>query len=294
MSGELPRRLLVAAVGVPAVILLLWAGGWYLSVPVALLAALGADELYRMAARRDVRAFRWPGTITAGGLVLLAGWFLDFSRFAPWALAWMVALLMGCLAASLVRRGPGERPLSSVAVTVTGALYAGLLLSFALFIYALPAREGWTGSPQSVWAGTFAVAFPVASTWVGDASAYFVGTAVGRHKLAPSLSPGKSWEGSVAGFVGAGATAGVWHVLARPALPDFPLGLGVTIAVGALLGAGALMGDLVESLLKREAEVKDSGTLFPGHGGVLDRLDALTFTLPLAYGLLILVSGALA
>jgi len=101
------------------------------------------------------------------------------------------------------------------------------------------------------------------------------------------VSPKKSWVGAWAGVLGSATAAVAWFLLVRSVLPSIPLrNIGVVVVGGALLGVGAIVGDLAESLLKREAGVKDSGSLFPGHGGVLDRLDALAVTLPLAYLLL--------
>lgn len=287
-SGELGRRLAVSAVGVPAVIALLYLGGWFISVPVATLAALGARELFGMARARGVRPFGVPGMVTAGALVLLASAFPAWRVFSPWALAVVGVLFMGSLAATLWRRRADQSPLGGAAVTVGGALYAGLPMAVVPLLHELPRTAGWGGAPLSPWAGMFAVAFPVAATWVGDSAAYFVGSAFGRTKLAPSISPGKSWAGAMGGLAGAGAASALWYLLAAPFLPAFPLSLAAAVGAGVLLGVAAQMGDLVESLLKREAGVKDSGTLFPGHGGVLDRLDALTFSLPVGYVLLAL------
>ena len=154
-------------------------------------------------------------------------------------------------------------------------------------VHALPEAGAWgpiTGDP---WLGLKVVALPLASTWIGDSVAYFAGTAWGKAKIAPSISPNKSWVGSWAGLAGAGGAAVVWYLLVRDGLPGLPIdNLGVAALAGVLLGVGAQVGDLAESLLKREAGVKDSGTIFPGHGGVLDRLDALFFTLPLTWMLL--------
>lgn len=287
-SGELWRRLAVAAVGVPSVVALLWLGGWYITVPVAVLAALGAGELFHMARARSVLPFGTAGMGAAALLVLLGAAFPAFPAFAPWALGVVVALLLGSLGATLWRRRPGEGPLTAAAVTVAGALYAGLPLAAVPLLHALPEAAGWSGEPPSRWVGMFAVALPVAATWVGDSAAYFVGSALGRSKLAPSISPAKSWAGAWGGLAGAGLAAGVWYFLALPVLPGFPMPVWAVVAMGVLLGVAAQTGDLVESLLKREAGVKDSGGLFPGHGGVLDRLDALAFTLPLGYALLAL------
>jgi phosphatidate cytidylyltransferase len=135
------------------------------------------------------------------------------------------------------------------------------------------------------------LALPLAATWTGDSAAYFAGSAWGKRKLAPTISPNKSWVGFWAALFGAGAAAVAWLLVAGPKLPGLTLGPGAAAVVGVLLGLGAVVGDLAESLFKREAGVKDSGTFFPGHGGVLDRLDALFVTLPLAYGALVALGG---
>jgi phosphatidate cytidylyltransferase len=133
----------------------------------------------------------------------------------------------------------------------------------------------------------------LAATWLGDSTALFVGTAWGHGGLAPSISPKKSWVGVWGGLAGAGVAAAVWFVIAEARLPGLPVpGPLVAVLVGVVLGIAAIVGDLVESLFKRDAGVKDSGSFFPGHGGVLDRLDALIFTLPAAYVALVALEVA--
>jgi phosphatidate cytidylyltransferase len=133
------------------------------------------------------------------------------------------------------------------------------------------------------------VGFPIAVTWVGDSLAYFMGTHFGKRKLIPPVSPGKTVVGGVAGLVGSvlvGALAG-WVFLDFH--PQVALSVILGAAMGLILGVAAQVGDLAESVTKREAGVKDSGNLLPGHGGVLDRFDGLIFNLPLAYLLIHLV-----
>lgn len=289
---DLGARVAVSVVGVPAVLAMLWAGGWALGVPLAAVAALGAGEIYRFAQQRGVGAFPWLGMPAAAGAVLAAVAFPGFGAAAPWLLGGALVLVGVALAAALGTRGPGEAPLGAVAVTLFGAIYAGLPCAFVVFLHALPARMGWGPPGPSSWVGLMVVTLPLAATWVGDAAAYFAGTAWGRKKLFPSVSPGKSWVGAWAGVGGAAAAAAGWWLLVSPRLPGVPVGgLAMASLVGAVLGVGAIVGDLAESLLKREAGLKDSGRLFPGHGGVLDRLDALTFTLPMAYAILVAVGS---
>ncbi len=285
--GDLGPRVAVAAVGIPAILALLYSGGWVLGVPLAVLAALGTGEVYALSESRGVHPFRGLGAAVAGAVVLVAVARSDFASAAPWVLGLLGGLMAVGLTSALGRRGPEGSPLSSVSVTLFGAAYCGLVLAFVPLLHALPSRLEWGGLQPTAWAGMLIVVLPLATTWIGDAAAYFAGTAWGRAKLFPTVSPNKSWVGAWAGILGSAAAAVGWFLLTRSVLPDTPsVNLAVVALGGAVLGVGAIVGDLVESLLKREAGVKDSGSLFPGHGGVLDRLDALAVTLPLAYVLL--------
>jgi phosphatidate cytidylyltransferase len=288
--SEMAKRWAVAGVGIPAVIGLLYLGGWPLAVPLATLAALGALEVYRIAEAGGVAPLAALGATAAAALVLLAEWRPTLEAFAPLALGLLGAVTALALVAAMRWRWPEGRPLGSVAITLFGCVYAGLALSVVPLLHALPETRAWGsgGGAPSAWGGLVLVALPLAATWLGDALALFAGTAWGKGGLAPAISPKKSWVGVWAGLAGAGFAAIVWYYVARTVLPPLPLGGPLVAAgVGVLLGALAVIGDLAESMLKREAGVKDSGTLFPGHGGVLDRLDALVFTLPAAYVVLI-------
>ena len=275
--SELTQRVLFAVVAIPVVIGVAWAGGAPLATLLAIAAALGAWEFGRLA--------------TATGARPLTGWLIGGAAALPLLThaahlgLWvppvsLVALLVPVLlAVALWRRGVDGRPLEAVAATLLGLWYTGGMLSFG---YALRHHRFAVGAA----AGTALLFVPLIVTWVTDAGAFFVGRAIGGAKLMPSVSPGKTRSGAVGGLllgmVGAWAY-GVWVLQ-----PVARLGLGLTGAVvlGATLSVAAQVGDLVESLLKRQAGVKDSSRLIPGHGGVLDRTDSLLFTLPLGYVLL--------
>lgn len=289
VASELTRRWAVAAVGVPLVVVVLYVGSWAMAGLVALLSALGADECYRLVRHKDVRPVAWVGIPMSAAFALLATGTASPISFGAWALVCIGTAALSALVWVTFWRGSDAEPLASGAATLFGAMYPGLALAVVPLLHALPTRSGWTGEGGSAWAAVAVVAFPLTSTWVGDAAAFFAGSAWGRHRLAPAISPRKSWEGAVAGVAGAGAGAAVWWMVVRDVLPGAPLSPGVAAASGALLGVGAIVGDLAESVMKRDAGVKDSGTLLPGHGGVLDRVDALVFTLPLSYGLLLLL-----
>ena len=291
-GDELGRRRAVALVGVPVVLVLLYTGGWVLAISVAILAGLAALETYRLAEQKEgTRPFRWLGATAAGGLVLLGKQYPSFTVFAPWALSVLVAVAFFALLAAIVH-GPHRRPLASVAVTLFGTLYGGVPLAFVPMLHELPSIDTWGEVIPAPSIGLLIVALPLASTWIGDSIAFFAGTAWGRAKILPSVSPKKSWLGSAAGLIGAAAGAVLWYLVAEPHLPGVPVrSVAVAAVVGAVLGAGAQVGDFAESLLKREAGVKDSGVIFQGHGGVLDRLDALIVALPMAYAILLLLAG---
>ena len=290
--SDLAKRWAVAAVGIPAVLGLLYLGGWPLAVPVAGLAVLGSLECHRLAARGGVAALRLVGAVGAAGFVLLAAWRPTFGGFAPLALGLVVALTAAALVGAIGTRHPEDKPLASVAVTLFGGVYVGLPLAFVPLLHALPGTHGWSVA-EAAWAGALVVALPLAATWLGDAAALFVGTAWGHGGLAPTISPNKSWVGVWGGLAGAVLAGVVWFVVADQHLPGMPVpGPLIAVLLGLLLGIAAIVGDLAESLMKRDAGVKDSGSFFPGHGGVLDRLDALIFTLPAAYVALVVLEAA--
>lgn len=291
-AGELTRRWAVAAVGVPAVVGVLWVGGWALAVVMAGFAGLGAHECYRLGEHTGVRPFAWLGVAAAGALVLAAGAAPAPAVFASLALVILAAVMLAALLGATFVRGPEGRPLAAVALTVFGALYAGLSLATVPLLHALPWQKGWGGDTDTAWAGVAVVALPLTATWIGDAAAFFAGKAWGKRRLAPSISPKKSWAGAVAGVTGAAAGASAWYIVAGGVLPAGPFrGIVEVALVGGVLGVAAILGDLVESVLKRDAGVKDSGTLLPGHGGVLDRIDALIFSLPVSYAVLSLLGA---
>jgi CDP-diglyceride synthetase len=141
-----------------------------------------------------------------------------------------------------------------------------------------PGAPFWAGMNRRPW-----VLLAMLPTWAADVSAYVVGSLIGRRKLAPRISPGKTWEGTIAGLLAAAAVA--WFVAAEIFSPSLPAETIIFVALAS--GPAALMGDLLESALKRAAGVKDSGTLFPGHGGVLDRIDSLLLVSPVVAAALI-------
>lgn len=278
MNPELVRRIGFATVAIPLVLLLAWYGGLPLAVLVATAAALGTAELFALAEQGGVRPARGLGLATAALLPLGAYYTLTrpgLREAAASAAGYLAALwLMAVLTWALAVRRPGDRPLEATGVTLLGVAYAGGLPVFLLAI-----RHGQL--PVRSWAGAWLVFFPLVVTWVCDTAAMFGGRTFGGPKLAPTVSPGKTRSGSVAGLVGALVVAPVFAGYVFPRV-GVELGLGPALAIAAVLGVVGQVGDLAESLIKREAGVKDSSHLIPGHGGVLDRLDSLYFVVPAA------------
>lgn len=276
-------RIVVSALGIPAIVVLAYMGPWAVALPLAVVAALGAAEYHGFVARGEVRPFGLLGGIGAAALVLGGAWQPTLAGFAPVALAITGLGVLGSMGFVLTSHTAEERPLESAAATVFGMLYVGLPLAFAPILLRLPFEQGWAGEIGGEGAGLAVIALPLTATWAGDSAAFFVGSRWGKRRLAPTISPNKSWEGFWANIVGAAGSVLVWQVIAQPSLPGLPLSMPVTALCGAVLGLGAVAGDLVESLFKRQAGVKDSGRFLPGHGGVLDRLDSIVVTLPIGY-----------
>lgn len=285
MAGELGRRVAVAAVGIPLVLAIIWVGGFPLALLLAGAAAMAAHEFYGLARARGIAAFAPAGVGVSAALVLVAyAWGGAYEAWAPPALALVLLLLGICLVASVWMRWPTGEPVTASAVTVAGALYTGGALAFGVFLREMPGRvEGF--SPVQ-WHHTAFLLLPLLCTWAGDSAAYFAGRAFGRRKLFPLASPGKTVAGGVAGLGGSVAAAALVAWAALSGSGPLRVSLPLALALGLGLGVAAQLGDVAESVMKRWAGVKDSGKLLPGHGGMLDRIDALLLSVPAAYGLL--------
>lgn len=284
-SSELGRRLAVAAVGIPLGILIIYVGGWVLTAVVGALAVAGTLEVYHLAGKRGWRPFTWLGAVAVAAMVGWAAVAGTVAAWAPVALSLLLVLALVSLIAAVFRRGPDGDPLLATGTTLVGAAYAGAPMAFAIFLRRFP--DGAGGGMD--WGGAFLLMFPIVVTWLADTGAFFVGHRFGRRKLIPSVSPAKTVEGAVGGLVAAVIGAALYAAFLLEPFAAVAPALWTAAAIGIVIGVVGQLGDLAESVLKREAGVKDSGTLLPGHGGVLDRFDGVYFTLPLTYALLVLV-----
>ncbi len=287
--SELPKRVLAGVVLAPLALAAVLKGGAALAGLLAVVSAIGAWEFYRIARAAGHEPLSDLGC-TIAGLIPLAVHAKYLGLYQPhFGTVAVVVIVVMCV--SLWARGSNGKPAGAVATTLFGAAYTGGLLSFAYAMryhqYAIDLPTGgarlWS---TNIAAGGVLLALPVLLTWATDIGAFQVGRAVGGRKLMPTVSPGKTVSGAIGGLVFAVIVAWLYtRYLLRPAaqLAFSPTGLVVFAVVVSVVGQ---IGDLFESMLKREGGVKDSSHLIPGHGGVLDRLDSLFFVLPVAYVLM--------
>jgi len=261
-------RILVSAAGIPVVLWLVYLGGWSMFAVAAFAALAGLHELYWMT--RTLRPVVLAGYL--GALAALLGAALGGPE-------WALGGFMSTFALAFILKGvSGTRQSTtvSVSVTVLGAGWIGLGLAHAVLLRDI--------SEHGVLAA-FAVLLAV---WAGDSAAFLIGVLFGRHKLAPLVSPGKTWEGLAAGTA---ATIGATFFAFYENRADF-LSIPEMLVLGVVIAVAAPVGDLFESAIKRDMDVKDSGRLLAGHGGMLDRLDALLFSWVAAYYVIVAFGAA--
>ena len=293
MSSELRRRVGFAVIAVPVGIAIVLYGGAPLAALLAIVSALGAWELFRLARAGGLTPMDDAGIAIAGLLPLLVhARFLRIydpeSALGPLSLGALV--LLGLMAAAIWARGVNGKPLGAVASTAFGIAYTGGMLSFGYAIryhdYAFaPANLTLGARTVSVPSGGLLLLLPMFITWASDTGAYAVGKAIGKHKLAPAVSPGKTIEGALGALVVSvivGWAYSRW--ILRPAAHlDFRWAPAGAVLFSLIVSVSGMIGDLAKSLFKREVGVKDSSHIIPGHGGILDRFDSLLFALPLSY-----------
>jgi phosphatidate cytidylyltransferase len=259
----LAQRVASAAVGLPLIFLFIWAGEeWYTAAVCAIV--LVATIEFQRARRGSTGAF--DVLVAAIATAMVAG--------AHVGIEWVLWFVVGGAIIPLVwvtLRAQPETALPDWQWAVSGILYVGLLGAHLVLLRELSNGRDWV---YVTVLGTFAV----------DTGAYFVGKAIGRQKLAPTISPGKTVEGTLGGIAAGFAAVVLLNFLLGPRL-----GAALIVPLALLLPLAAVIGDLAESIIKRGMRIKDSSTIIPGHGGLLDRLDSILFTFPVVYYYLIWV-----
>jgi phosphatidate cytidylyltransferase len=270
---SLPARILSAVVFLPLLVAMAWTGGVVYLLFTLAVVGLGLREFYTLLEAKGLSP-HWKSGMFAVLLLPIAGYLrAQTHRVEEWHSGAFFTILVGAILLAELRRGAGKQAVANSAATFFGVLYIGWLGSHLDFLRELPRffRRPYADGMS------FAL-LPFFLTWSCDTVAYAVGRAFGRNKMMPSVSPHKSWEGGLAGLAIAVAAAFGARAWFAPYLTAAD-----AVALGALVGVFGQIGDLVESLLKRDAETKDSSRLIPGHGGVLDRFDSLLFTAPIVY-----------
>jgi phosphatidate cytidylyltransferase len=262
------KRLVSALYILPPLVLIVHFGSpFHFLLLVTIVIILALVEFYRMLSAQGYPCWKWLG-IACGGVLPLTFYAGGLAHHGAVAGVVFISFMGG-----LITRQDLVASVHSVAFTLLGVFYVSWLLSYVFLLRLL------IDGPNYVF-------YIFGVVWLGDAAALVCGTLWGRHKLAPTLSPGKTIEGAVGGFFGSlcGATLGGRWLLGHFTLTQ-------SLAVGCLLAVLGQLGDLSESLLKRSAGVKDSGVLIPGHGGILDKVDGILFGAPALYYYVLYVVG---
>jgi len=259
----LKKRVITALWGIPLLIAAIWFGKPWFTILVAIWGLLAALEFYRMVAASKVPPLTYFGLIWT--LLFILSPHFDCDILIPLLLTSAVILSL----IWLLLRPQKEGAFTGWAWTIGGILYIGWLLSHFVAL-----RGGYYPLSITETAGRNWVFFALFTTFGSDTAAFFVGRALGKHHLAPRISPGKTWEGTIAGVLGA-IIVSLLFTISTPL--RLPLIYWQAILLGLLVSVFGQLGDLIESLLKRHMGVKESGKFLPGHGGFLDRIDSVVF-----------------
>ncbi|MBX3006895.1 MAG: phosphatidate cytidylyltransferase [Melioribacteraceae bacterium] len=263
--GKLSTRIFAALIGIPLIILLTLLGKIWFLFFVMVIAGASFTELTKMIKHKHNFVNYGIGLISTLAIVINS-----YSPFVDLEYL-MTGIVLVTLLAELFRNRSSA--ISNLGVTFLSILYIGFFSSAIIQI-----REFYSNSTFTYFQGGYLIIALFGAIWFCDSAAYFIGSAYGKNRLMPRVSPKKSWEGAVAGFI--------FSIIAMLFAAEFALDFLTrtdAIIIGIIVGLFGQIGDLIESLLKRDANVKDSSSIIPGHGGVLDRFDSLLFSAPLIY-----------
>lgn len=274
-------RFLSGIVGIPLLIILVFVEeGVPFILGVGVLSVIGLYEFYQGVRNTGAEPQEWVGLASAFLFLFVARQQFDADGFSlPGVLTLFV---IATLTIELLRKN--RAPIKNLGMTYLGVVYVGWLFCYLVALRSIPGEFGFPGTDFTIANGAWLVLYVVFTGWAADTGAYFVGTKWGKRKLAPTLSPGKSWEGFFAGIASSIVMSGLMGRAMGISWPN-------VIMLGVGIGLVSVIGDLAESAMKRDIGIKDFGSILPGHGGILDRFDGLLFTAPLFYYFVTLILG---
>lgn len=261
-------RILSAIVGIPIVVAVLYFGGALLTLFLCLLAGIGVYELYGAFEAKGYKPLKYAGVAMAVLYILLKS-----SPYSEYSVLILYGSLMGILSYEVITQ---KHTIVDIGLTFLGYIYVPMFFAYL-------------GDLSRLENGQFLIWLPILAAWYTDTMAYFVGISIGKHKISPNVSPKKTIEGSIGGFLGNALLMVLTGVIA--ARMGIKIPLVHYAAIGILTGITAQIGDLAASYIKRYCEIKDYGHLIPGHGGIMDRFDSILFTAPTVMFYLIFVMG---
>ena len=276
---NLTKRIAVAAVGIPLAVGVVYLGGWFFTIAITLIALQALREFYHLAESKHACPNQSVGLVWLLILLLEVG--LNMIGEGEWGILGVTAVLSLLMMIGIIITlsfelfRARENAILNTSLTAFGVLYIGLCMS-PLIVLRNVSRTDLQGSWGD--AGAALVLTLFVSVWLADTGAYFVGLSIGKHKLFPRVSPKKSWEGAIGGLVS--STLAFWGMSSWLLPGVSPI---TAIICGITVGIVGPIGDLAESLLKRDAVVKDSSGILPGHGGLFDRFDSMLFAAPLVF-----------
>ncbi|MGK9477643.1 phosphatidate cytidylyltransferase [Melioribacter sp. OK-6-Me] len=265
MKSNLTKRVIVALFGIPIILFLAMAGKGPFLFLALFIGILSFIEFAGMLKKKKFYPNVIAGTVAIIALILNA--YFHFIEFE------ILSFLIVAVTLFWEMFRNKESAVANIGATLTGIFYIGLFTSAMVAI-----REFYSDSFFLYDNGGYLIIGVLVSIWVCDSAAYFIGTAFGKHKIFPRISPNKSWEGTIAGLVFAVATMIVFVTLLIDVLT-----VKDGIIIGLIIGVFGQVGDFIESMLKRDCNVKDSSSIIPGHGGIFDRFDSLIYSAPLVY-----------
>lgn len=258
-------RILVSIIAIPFIIGICYLGGYYFLAFTLGIGLISFYEFSILAKNKDAYVNKVLGFLMTAFLIINS--YFDFFPFHYSVLIGILFLLLY----ELFR--DKSSAIINLGTTLLGIFYIGLFSSTLIGI-----REMYSGFSYEYENGGLLIISMMITIWMCDSAAYFLGTAFGKHRLFPRVSPKKSWEGAVAGFIFSIATM----IFMKTVLVDF-ITMNQAITIGIIVGSFGQLGDLIESLIKRDANVKDSSDIIPGHGGILDRFDSLLYSSPIVF-----------